>query len=101
MRACVRAFVCSCGRVFAHSIRSLARLIRSLACWLLLTLRGLSTPNKLKQNGSEYPPSQNWSEHQITMAGNMKNLEQLFMVLRNPENEKDEPREAPEKRFRR
>ena len=34
-------------------------------------------------------------------AGNMKNLEQLFMVLRNPENEKDEPKEAPEKRFRR
>ena len=36
---------------------------------------------KLKQNGSEYPPSQNWSEHQM--------------------NEKDEPHEAPEKRFRR
>ena len=34
-------------------------------------------------------------------AGNMKNLEQLFMVLRNPENEKDDPKEAPEKRFRR
>ena len=31
----------------------------------------------------------------------MKNLEQLFMVLRNPENEKDEPKESPEKRFRR
>ena len=58
VRAFVRSFARSCGRAFARSIHSLAR-------WLLLTLRGLSTPNKLKQNGSEYPPSQNWSEHQI------------------------------------
>ena len=33
-------------------------------------------------------------------AGNMKNLEQMFMVLRNPGSDFDREDVAPEKRFR-
>ena len=33
-------------------------------------------------------------------AGNMKNLQQMFMVLRNPRSDFDREDAAPEKRFR-